>query len=446
MSASKIIETFLETDRLPTIQELRGILRDLGRANTSSEFDLLDLKRDFDNSPKAWLDLLRHVVAMANSGGGVLIFGIENDGTRAGLSRSLISEFDATKIANQLNRHASGARVRTTYTEFEYYNKLFGALFVHTSSRLVVFDKTIQYPGTNKTALRQGVLYVRRKSATEPATQSEINNAIDRVVARNLRAFIARIDHVAALPPSAQLIATAAETDKGYILTASGEGVPVTIVGPEQGATAVRIDETLLPDVPLSSPVHELANQVRHWHADPTHRVKPSTLNRWYLSRDLLDMSVVSDGAEFAFLSAIDGMGFPTFWASHVPRERLREILMHKIESREYPAIAIVPYMVGSFFWNERSGMLPADYGLGETSRRIIDCPDKLTFRTDIRRAYGRFQTPFGVSRIRDAIASRELAQQVFNFFISRDEKIIQANRQVINQLDLFLHAPSGDD
>jgi hypothetical protein len=198
----------------------------------------------------------------------------------------------------------------------------------------MVFDKTIQYSGSDKVALQQGVVYVRRQSATTPASQHELNEAMDRLVARNLRAFIARIDHIASLPASAQLIATSADTDQGYVLTARGEGIPVTIVGPEEGANAVKIDETLLPDVPLAGPTHELANQVRQWRMDPGHRVKPSTLHRWYLQREYLDLSVVQDGAEFALISALDGSDFPMFWASQVERPKLKALVEEKGRNR----------------------------------------------------------------------------------------------------------------
>ncbi|MBW0091659.1 hypothetical protein I4I73_00970 [Pseudonocardia sp. KRD-184] len=188
-----------------------------------------------------------------------------------------------------------------------------GFLWVYPSSRLIVFDKTIQYPGSNKTAIQQGVVYVRRQSATGPATQLEVNTAMDRLLTRNLKAFIARIDHVASLPVATQLVATSPGSETGYVLTASGEGIPVTIVGPEKGATAIKIDETLLPDFPLSGPTHEIANQVRQWRMDAGHRVKPSTLHRWYSVHDEIDFDAVSDGALFACLSAIDGSDFPMF-------------------------------------------------------------------------------------------------------------------------------------
>jgi hypothetical protein len=344
-TATEIIDGFVERGAVPAAQDLRLMLRELPRVGSRVEHDRLDFKQGFNCTDAAWLDLIRHVAAMANSGGGVLFFGIADDGSRIGLSKSLLDVFDPTKIANRIRKFSSGPQVRISYFEVTYYRKLFGSLWVYAGSRLLVFDKTIQYPGANKVALQQGVIYVRRQTATEPATQADVNAALDRIVNRNVRAFIARIDHVASLPASTELIARPPGANEGYVLTASREGMPVTIVGPKSGASPVKIDETLLPDIPLAGPTHEIANQVRHWRMDSGHRVNPGTLHRWYLSREDLDFSVVRDCAEFAFLSAVDGNDFPMFWASKMEKERLRQIVEHKIALRHYPASLIIPYV-----------------------------------------------------------------------------------------------------
>jgi predicted HTH transcriptional regulator len=81
ISAAKIIAEFVEHEKIPTSSELGRILTELGRADSRVEYDRLDFKREFDKSTNAWLDLIKHTVAMANIGGGVIIFGV-SDGWR----------------------------------------------------------------------------------------------------------------------------------------------------------------------------------------------------------------------------------------------------------------------------------------------------------------------------------------------------------------------------
>lgn len=441
--ADELIDHFVSESNLPDDNQLRAMLREVGRPGFRIEHNQLDLKREFLGTDTSWLDLIRDTVAMSNSGGGVLVIGIADDGARIGLKSSLSNTLDSTKIANRLQRYTSAAQVlRTGYREIESYRKLYGFLWVYPGGKLLVFDKTIQYSNSNKVALHQAVLYVRRKTATEPATQHELNEAVQRIATKNLKAFIARIDHVASLPASTELIATAPRTTKGYHLTASGEGIPVTIVGPKYGASAVRIDETLLPDLPLTSPTHEIANQVRQWHTDPSHRVLPSALHRWYLTRSELDLDAVNGSAEFALMCAVDRGDFPMYWASQLQRSSLREILDSRIKSNSHPASLIVPYIVGAFFWDQRKSMLPDGYGTGKVAQRVIECPSIREFVTSVRRTGQIIRFDGREMRMSEALANREVAREVYESILQAGDHVIQENRPALHQIDLFIHVP----
>lgn len=44
----------------------------------------LDFKAAFDTTaPQDWCELIKDIVAMANSGGGLIVFGVNDDGTPA---------------------------------------------------------------------------------------------------------------------------------------------------------------------------------------------------------------------------------------------------------------------------------------------------------------------------------------------------------------------------
>jgi len=57
------------------------------------ESKYVDFKERFDvNSSKDWCEIIKDIVAMANSRGGCILIGVKNDGTS--------SEFDVTNILN----------------------------------------------------------------------------------------------------------------------------------------------------------------------------------------------------------------------------------------------------------------------------------------------------------------------------------------------------------
>lgn len=63
------------------------------------ESKYLDFKSEFDpNSAAAWCELVKDIVACANSGGGVLVFGVNNDGSVSGGDLSAVKEMDVATI------------------------------------------------------------------------------------------------------------------------------------------------------------------------------------------------------------------------------------------------------------------------------------------------------------------------------------------------------------
>lgn len=52
--------------------------------NARRESKSLDFKREFDPmSTPEWCEIIKDIVAFANSGGGVIVFGVNNDGTNS---------------------------------------------------------------------------------------------------------------------------------------------------------------------------------------------------------------------------------------------------------------------------------------------------------------------------------------------------------------------------
>ena len=71
--------------------------------NESAE---LDFKTAFD--PKAaqdWCELIKDIVAMANSGGGIVVFGINDDGTPSSGDLKPIEALDPATIGDKIKKY-----------------------------------------------------------------------------------------------------------------------------------------------------------------------------------------------------------------------------------------------------------------------------------------------------------------------------------------------------
>src|SRR3989344_9441196 len=101
-------------------------------ANGESRY--LDFKEVFD--PKSSQDLARivkDIIALANSGGGIIVFGVKDDGSSATFDKNIILGIDPATIANKLS-----AYTREDFADFEIITilrrrKQFAALLIGPS-------------------------------------------------------------------------------------------------------------------------------------------------------------------------------------------------------------------------------------------------------------------------------------------------------------------------
>jgi predicted HTH transcriptional regulator len=70
------------------------------------EVDSVDFKHPFDPTSAAeWLELLKDIPAMANSGGGLLIVGLDDQGTPSGREVTPLFSIDPADIANKVYKY-----------------------------------------------------------------------------------------------------------------------------------------------------------------------------------------------------------------------------------------------------------------------------------------------------------------------------------------------------
>lgn len=420
-------------------------------ANSRVECAHFELKREFSPSTHSWAELAKDIVAMANSGGGVILFGVDDNGLRRGLPESLLRVLDAAKVTDQLRRRAPSASVSTAYLERTYYKKLYGALIVQPLRVPLVFDKEWGYQGADgkpRIAIQPGVLYVRTPGKSAPASQADVHQVWEQSVSLAFEKTMARIERVASLPFDSELIVTGEGTpDSGFLLVDKGEGRPVQIVA-DPDTPAVPLREVLATDVPFASVASEVASQVRQWQqADPRHTVPRHTLMRWWHERDELNLDAAA--TEFCLLSAARGRGYPMYWASAIEPARLREILDRELNEASAIPCQIYPYVAGVFLWDERREILQkhADH-LSTAPRRaiqkVIQAGSHFEFLTSIRWA-SRLRHSSGLIAMRELFEDRQGAVEIFSELLHAelDGTITPNGSGFAKQLDMVVHAPS---
>ena len=69
------------------------------------ESKYVEFKSQFDGGTKAWCDLVKEVIALANTQGGVVVYGLESGGTPSGRPIQDILDADPEVVVDKLARY-----------------------------------------------------------------------------------------------------------------------------------------------------------------------------------------------------------------------------------------------------------------------------------------------------------------------------------------------------
>jgi hypothetical protein len=130
----------------------------INRAQSAApESKHLDFKQEFNaTSAEAWCGLTKDIIAFANSGGGVVVFGIADDGTPSGIDPSGILAIDSAEFTNKISKYPA-----YQFSDFEFVSVVrngskYPAMLIGETDIPIVFTKpgTFEIPGQAKNCLQ----------------------------------------------------------------------------------------------------------------------------------------------------------------------------------------------------------------------------------------------------------------------------------------------------
>lgn len=177
---------------------------------TNQESAALDFKKSMDvDSNGEWLELIKDVIAMANSGGGVIIIGLLDDGSSAGFDVTSILIVDPADVTNKIfaytGQHFGDFRISAAQKE----GSSVAAIEVGSVSVPIVFNKVGNYQGQNgkpKTAFSLGSVYFRHGAKSEPCTSDDLRNFVRREIEAVKQSWLGGIRKVVEAPDHSQIL------------------------------------------------------------------------------------------------------------------------------------------------------------------------------------------------------------------------------------------------
>lgn len=212
-----------------------------------SELDELDFKQAFNpNAPGDWLELIKDIVAISNSGGGYIVIGCLNNGHPDGVPNELLPALDSAIIDAKIFNYTGVHPKSITATAHQKDDKTIVAVRIAESEYPMPFIKVGTYSVDGgkgqKTAFNQGNLYFRHSAKSEPAHADDIRKFVDRKIAQVKEFWLAGIRQVVEAP--ADTIVTVVPSEIRLSNTSDGPSVKITPEIIEKLLKAPLVDHT----------------------------------------------------------------------------------------------------------------------------------------------------------------------------------------------------------
>jgi hypothetical protein len=144
----------------------------------TSESKHVDFKARFDpSSTEAWCGIIKDIVAMANSGGGILVFGVENDGKSSNIDPKPILAYDSANITNKVERYTGYQFSEIEIVEVTRSSKSHAAFLISPTEIPIVFTKPGEIETSDKKKkieFAKGTIYFRHGSKSEPGNHEDL--------------------------------------------------------------------------------------------------------------------------------------------------------------------------------------------------------------------------------------------------------------------------------
>lgn len=177
------------------------------------ESNLIDFKREFSPEKKSsfWAETVKDIVAFANTDGGIIVFGLNDNGQCSGIDCSDLFGFDSAKLVDQIKKYTNYNLQGVSIVRIEREGVMYPAILIKSISVPLVFTKVGTYEvedGKQKTAFSLGTIYFRHGSKSEPCTRDDLENKISAELDRQRNEWLGNIRKVVEAAPGSSVVIT----------------------------------------------------------------------------------------------------------------------------------------------------------------------------------------------------------------------------------------------
>lgn len=184
-------------------------------AKRESKYIDFKSRLDFTES-HSWCEIVKDIIAMANSGGGVLLIGLDNKGAPTGFDPSNILNMDEATITDKIYKYTGIDFDGFTISEETKNRKKLAAILIDGVSIPIVFIKPGTYSVSDskqKTAFSAGTVYFRHGAKSEPGNTNDLRLVVERQLETIRKSWLNGVRKVVKAPPGSQIYTFPAGVD-----------------------------------------------------------------------------------------------------------------------------------------------------------------------------------------------------------------------------------------
>jgi hypothetical protein len=218
------------------------------------ESKTVEFKQSFNSDVKGeWCEVIKDLVAMANSGGGIIVFGLGNTGEPSGVDVTKVCVLDPADIANKITSYTGSSEFDLQIFDLDKDGNKLVAFVVGAATVPLVFEKQGNYAdpaGKPKSAFGIGTLYFRHGAKSEPANNADLRKSLAKQIDSVRREWMDGVRKVVEAPAGSQIVVagmgiSAAATDGRVHLSKEAGSTPVHLTRAKEGTVGTLLHEEI---------------------------------------------------------------------------------------------------------------------------------------------------------------------------------------------------------
>lgn len=391
--------------------------------STKRESKYVDFKEKFDpNDARDWCGIVKDIVAMANSGGGIIIIGLKNNGSPSGTDVSTIFQIDPAEITDKIAKYTGEQFGEFTIQEAYREGCKIAIWQISGISIPMIFTSPGTYDigdGKPKTAFSQGSVYFRHGAKSEPGNANDLRKSLERELTRIRKSWLKDIRKVIHAPI-------------GEVEPDLRSAQPIRVVD-DLSAPAYR---QVWDESAYQSPQEMVVGALKSWKRDRSSYASKSDMWELYACRNNLQLD--KEKAECLLESAINRHAPFFFFAQFLSIQRLIDFVKRVSEKGKYPApfmVVKLAYVIGGRVGSELLDYIEKYCNYLGVKNNVNTLKRTVLQRNRIEKIY---RTHF---RIGKQYINVEKAETSYLEALMA-KAIKMNNKEAIKNLDAFLYGP----